>query len=345
MNVRRVPGPLLMATLLLAMAAALLWSATQGAYPVSWQRWPQWWQAWRDSSAWPQDAMVFGTLRLPRLLLGALVGAGLGLAGALMQGLFRNPLADPGLIGVSSGAALAAGVAIVALGQWWPEAPRLLGSWTLMVAAALGGWLATLLVVALARGEHGVRVGVMLLAGVAVNALAGAGIGLLGYVATDEQLRQYQMWMLGSLGGARWSVVAVMAVVVGCACAIGLALARPLDVLALGEAQAVLMGVPLARLKAGCVAVAAVVTGAVTASVGMIGFVGLVAPHCVRLLAGPLHRWVIPGSAALGAVLVLVADAAARTWRSPAELPLGVLTALLGVPFLIGLLRRARRSL
>ncbi len=165
-------------------------------------------------------------------------GAALGMSGALMQGLFRNPLADPGLIGVSSGAALAAGMTIVLGSLWFPEMPRTLGSWTLVLMAFLGGLLVTVLVYALSQQDGATRVGIMLLAGIAVNALAGAGLGYLTFLATDEQLRNIQFWLLGSLGGARWSAVALVFSIVLAALGAGLTLARPLNAIALGETQA-----------------------------------------------------------------------------------------------------------
>lgn len=287
-----------------------------------------------------QNYLVFMHIRLPRLLLGVAAGAGLGLAGALMQGLFRNPLADPGLIGVSSGAALAAGITIVMGALWFPDLPRQLGSWALVLMAFTGGLVVTGLIYALAQSGGGTRVGLMLLAGIAINALAGAGLGFLSFMATDEQLRSLQFWLLGSLGGARWSAVALVCGLVAVALAAGLLLARSLNAIALGEAQASLLGVEVEKIKRRAVLVTALAVGAVTATTGIIGFIGLVAPHCIRLLAGPDHRVVLPGSALLGAALVLAADAVARTVAQPAELPLGVLTAFVGVPFFLLLLRR-----
>jgi iron complex transport system permease protein len=291
------------------------------------------------------EHLVFMNIRLPRLLLGVAAGAALGMSGALMQGLFRNPLADPGLIGVSSGAALAAGMTIVLGSMWFPEMPRTLGSWTLVLMAFLGSLFVTVLVYALSQQDGTTRVGIMLLAGVAVNALAGAGLGYLTFLATDEQLRNIQFWLLGSLGGARWSAVALVFSVVLAALGAGLTLARPLNAIALGETQAALLGVPVERVKRFAVLVTALAVGAVTATTGIIGFIGLVAPHCVRLVAGPNHRIVLPGSALLGAALVLAADSVARTMVKPAELPLGVLTAFVGVPFFLLLLRHFKNRL
>lgn len=327
--------------------AALVWAATRGAYAITpGQLWQVLLQALAGGSpaagAPAPEYLVFMNIRLPRLLMGLAAGAGLGLAGALMQGLFRNPLADPGLIGVSSGAALGAAIAIVLGSQWLPELPRTLGSWTLVAMAFAGGLLVTTLIYALAQSDGGTRMGLMLLAGVAVNALAMSGLGYLNFISTDEQLRNLQMWLLGSLGGARWSAVALVGAVVAGAGALGLALARPLNAIALGEAQATLLGVPVERTKRLAVLAAALAVGAVTSATGIIGFIGLVAPHWVRLVAGPDHRVVLPGSALLGAALVLAADGVARTIVQPAELPLGVLTAFIGVPLFLAMLRQFR---
>lgn len=340
---QRVAGPRLLLALAVLLLFTLLWAAGQGAYSLPLGELPGvLWGAVTTAAPHGSGAeLVFFNIRLPRLVLGLAAGAGLGMAGALMQGLFRNPLADPGLIGVSSGAALAAGFTIVMGNLWFPDVPRSLGSWTLVLMAFAGGLVVTVVIYLLSRGEGGTRVGLMLLAGIAVNALAGAGLGLLSFLATDEQLRNLQFWLLGSLGGARWSAVALVGGITLVAGAIGLRLARPLNALALGEAQAVLLGVPTERVKQVAIVVTALAVGAVTATTGVIGFIGLVAPHMVRLVAGPDHRWVLPGSALLGAVMVLAADAVARTLLQPAELPLGVLTAMVGVPFFLILLRGA----
>lgn len=337
----RMPGPWLLGILWLLLLFAFLFAAGQGAYRINVTQVPAWLLGLEPVHS-AGERLVFFNIRLPRLVLAVFAGAGLALAGALMQGLFRNPLADPGLIGVSSGAALAAGAAIVLGAAWFPDLPRMLGSWALVSMSFAGGLAVTAVIYALSRSEGGSRVGLMLLAGIAVNALAGAGLGMLNFLATDEQLRNFQFWMLGSLGAARWSAVALVGALVSVALLAGLRLARPLNALALGEGQAVLMGVPVERVKRQAVVLAALAVGSVTATTGIIGFVGLVAPHMVRLVAGPDHRWVLPGSALLGAVLVLLADAAARTWAQPAELPLGVLTVLMGVPFFIALLRTQR---
>lgn len=342
-TVHRLPPRTVLVLGAALVLAAFAWGSARGAFTIS----PlQLLQVLADAATGAgqpsQERTVFLHIRLPRLLLGVAAGMGLGIAGALMQGLFRNPLADPGLVGISSGAALAAGTVIVLGSVWWPELPRALGSWTLVLAAFAGGLAVTLAVYALAQGGSGTHIALMLLAGVAVNALAGAGLGLLNFLATDEQLRNIQFWLLGSLGGARWSAVLLVAAVVALATAIGCRLARALNAIALGEAQAVLLGVPVERVKRLAIVATALAVGAVTATTGIIGFIGLIAPHWVRLVAGPDHRIVIPASGLLGAALVLAADGVARTVLAPAELPLGVLTAAIGVPMFLALLRHFR---
>ena len=327
----------------LLVAGCFLAASARGAYAITPGQLLQIvWDFFSGANTDTPAHLVFLNIRLPRLLLGVAAGAGLGLSGALMQGMFRNPLADPGLVGVSGGAALAAAVTIVLGMHWFPEMPRRLGSWTLMLTAFSGGLAVTTLIYLLAQTRHGTQVGMMLLAGIGVNALAAAGLGYLSIMSTDEQLRAVQFWLLGSLGGATWTSVALVGATMAAALAAGLRLAQPLNAIALGEAQASMLGVEVERSKRLAVLVTALAVGAVTATTGIIGFVGLVAPHAVRLLAGPDHRVVLPGSALLGAALVLAADAVARTVARPAELPLGVLTACVGVPFFLLLLRAAK---
>ena len=328
---------------LLLLGMAFLAGSAQGAYAISPLQLLRILQDMVAGVANPTpEHLVFANIRLPRLLLGVAAGAGLGIAGALMQGLFRNPLADPGLIGISSGSALAAASFIVMGNLWFPDLPRSLGSWTLVSMAFMGGLVVTFLIYALAQSQGETRIGLMLLAGIAVNALAGAGLGYLSFLATDEQLRNIQFWLLGSLGGARWSAVVLVGTIVLIATCAGLTLARPLNAIALGEAQAVLLGVDVERTKRWAIVVCALAVGAVTATTGAIGFIGLIAQHWVRMVAGPDHRIVLPGSALLGAALVLAADAVARTAVKPAELPLGVLSAFIGVPMFLFMLRHFR---
>lgn len=284
----------------------------------------------------PQAVAVLTLIRAPRVLLGLLVGAGLGVSGALMQGLFRNPLADPGLVGISSGAALAAALIIVLGGSGLPTL-------ALPLSAFAGAILATLLVLRLARQGGEVSVETMLLAGIAINAIAGAGTGVLVALSSDAQLRSLTFWTLGSLGGATWDILPWLAPLIAAPVLAIPWMAQPLNALLMGEEEATHLGVPVAALKRAVVALAALAVGAAVAFTGLIGFVGLVVPHLVRLVAGPDHRVVLPGAALLGAALLVGADLVSRTVVAPAELPIGVVTTLIGGPFFL-LLLASRRS-
>jgi iron complex transport system permease protein len=290
-----------------------------------------------------QQQAVLLTIRMPRIALGVLVGAGLAAAGAALQGLFRNPLADPGLIGVSSGAALAA-VAVIVLGLPPLAASGGLGLYALPLAAFGGGVLATLLVGWLAHHDGRAQVATLLLAGIAINALAGAGTGLLTYLADDEQLRTLTFWSLGSLGGATWREVAAIAPPILLALALIARYARTLNALLLGDREAGHLGFAVERAKRVLIVAGALAVGSAVAVAGIIGFVGLVVPHLLRLAQGPDHRFLLLGSALLGAVLLVCADLLARIVVVPTELPIGIVTALLGGPFFFWLLWRQRRQ-
>jgi iron complex transport system permease protein len=291
-----------------------------------------------------QQEAVLMAIRLPRVLLGVLIGAALAVAGAAMQGLFRNPLADPGLIGVGSGASLAA-VGMIVLGvTQFNAAFQAFGLFTLPLAAFMGSAIATLIVYRLSSASGRTVVSTMLLAGIALNALMGAGIGLLTYMATDAQLRNITFWSLGSLGSATWRTVMAAAPFILIAVVTLPQLARALNALALGEAEAGHLGVSVEWTKRSIIALVALAVGTAVALAGMIGFIGLVVPHLLRLLVGPDHRTVLPGATLLGASLLLSADLIARTLVAPAELPIGIVTAALGAPFFLWLLLRDRRK-
>ncbi len=288
-----------------------------------------------------QAEMIVGQIRLPRTLLGLTAGAVLALAGVAMQGLFRNPLADPGLVGVSSGAALGAAIAIVG-GSWFGGLPPMLEPYLLSICAFLGGLGVTALVYRLGRKDGQTSVAVMLLAGVALTALASAAVGLFTYLADDATLRTLTFWNLGSLNGASYQRLWPLLLI-----ATGVSLwlprrARALNALLLGESEARHLGIDVERLKRELVFCTALGVGAAVAAAGLIGFIGLVVPHLVRQVTGPDHRVLLPASLLAGASLLLFADLIARMALAPAELPIGIVTAFLGAPFFLYLLVRGR---
>jgi iron complex transport system permease protein len=290
-----------------------------------------------DVAYGPQQAAVLWNIRLPRAVLAMLVGGALAASGATLQGIFRNPLTDPGLIGVASGAALGA-VASIVLGIGF------LGVATLPVAAFAGGLAATLCVYLMARRGGRTEVVTLLLTGIALNAIAGAATGFLIFIATDAQLRSVVFWSLGSLGGATWRNLSVAGPIIVAGLLILPRWGRDLNLLTLGEREARHLGVETERVRLILIVLTALLTGAAVAVCGTIGFVGLVVPHLIRLIAGPDHRVLIPASALGGALLVTLADLAARTVAAPVEVPLGVITALSGGPFFLWLLYRTRRE-
>ena len=291
-------------------------------------------------------AAVLYAIRAPRVFAAFAVGAALAAGGAAMQSLFRNPLADPGLLGVSSGAALAA-VSVIVLGERVMHVvPPELRPWSLPVAAFLGGLAATVIVYRIAAREGVTLVGTLLLAGIAINALTSAGIGMLVFVADDQQLRTLIFWTMGGFGSVTWVAIMPALLILLISVPTLLPTAHLLDALALGEREAGHVGVDVERLKKRLVAQVALAVGAGVAISGIVGF-GLIAPHIVRLLLGPSHRTLLPAAALFGGAFLVLADALARTMVSPAELPIGVLTALVGGPFFLWLLasRAARGGL
>ncbi len=288
-----------------------------------------------------QAELILGQIRLPRTLLGLAVGGVLALSGVAMQGLFRNPLADPGLVGVSSGASLGAAIAIVG-GSAFGGLPDAFGPYLLSICAFLGGLGVTALVYRLGRRNGQTSVAVMLLAGIALTALAGSTVGLFTYLADDATLRTLTFWNLGSLNGASYARLWPLLFVT---VAVSLWLPRrasALNALLLGESEANHLGINVEGLKRELVFCTALGVGAAVAAAGMIGFVGLVVPHLVRLLAGPDHRVLLPASILAGAALLLFADLIARLALAPAEMPIGIVTAFLGAPFFLYLLLRGR---
>lgn len=288
------------------------------------------------------DRIVITSIRLPRVIMGAMVGAALAVSGAVMQGLFRNPLADPGIVGVSSGASLGAVAVIVLGGTVLSPFSEIAGTNALPFAAFLGGLASTYILYSIATREGRTSVATMLLAGIALGAFALAITGLLIFVADDLQLRQISFWSLGSLAGATWEKVVSVIPIILPALAASLYLARGLNALAFGEAAAVHMGVSLQTIKNVAIFAIAAATGAAVAVSGGIGFVGIIVPHVLRLMIGPDHRYLLPASGLLGAIFLLLADCVSRSVVAPAELPIGIVTAAIGAPFFLWILLRRR---
>tara|TARA_R110000868_G_scaffold235273_8_gene489123 strand:+ start:30157 stop:31251 length:1095 start_codon:yes stop_codon:yes gene_type:complete len=289
------------------------------------------------------SAIVF-SIRLPRIIMAILVGATLAISGAALQGLFRNPLADPTLIGVSSGSALAAAAVIILGGSLTALLPSFIASKLLPISAFLGGLIATWLVYIISTQLGRTSVATMLLAGIAINALAAAGIGYLIFTANDIQIRDITFWTLGSIGGSVWNTVFNTAPFLSLSI-IGLSLlSRQMNLMLLGETAAKHLGMNTERIKKLVILLAALGIGSAVSVSGIIGFVGLVVPHLLRLFIGPDHRFLMPGSILLGALLLLSADFFARMVAIPAELPIGIVTATIGAPFFLWLLIRNRST-
>ncbi|MCK6264188.1 iron ABC transporter permease [Vibrio sp. ZSDE26] len=282
--------------------------------------------------------LVIQQIRLPRTLLAIAVGAILALCGAVMQGLFRNPLADPGIIGVSAGASLGAAIAIVLFGSLAQSYPQLLLFGTVPLFSFIGGALTTVVVYRLGTGANGTSVTMMLLAGVAIGALAGSGLGLMNYYADDQALRDLSLWTMGSLAGANWSGLVLAFGALISLFIVFYRKAESLNALLLGEAEAKHMGIEVQKLKRQLILLTAAGVGVTVALSGMIGFVGLIVPHLGRMMIGPNHKSLLPVSMLIGALLLLIADMIARTAVAPLDMPVGIITALIGAPFFIWLL-------
>ena len=324
-----------LALMLLATAAASLSLGASGLLP---------WELFRRDLS-PAERAILLDIRLPRLLLGALVGAGLAVSGALMQGLFRNPLADPGLVGVGAGAGLGAVVAIV-LGGLLPAALHAAtGMYLVPLFAFAGGWATTLILYRVASLRGQTSIATMLLAGIVLGALAGAATGVLVYLADDSQLRDLTFWGLGSLAGANWTKLAAAAPILLLGLALSPLLSRGLNAMALGEGVARHLGVPVEGVKRGAILIVAAMTGAAVAVSGGIGFVGIVVPHILRLAIGPDHRSLLPAAALFGAALLIAADTFSRLVVSPAELPIGILMAMIGAPVFLWILLARRATM
>ncbi|HAT87445.1 FecCD family ABC transporter permease [Cohaesibacter gelatinilyticus] len=303
------------------------------------------WLSGKEDFISRKDAVILFDIRLPRLTMGVLVGAALATSGACLQGLFRNPLADPGIIGVSAGATLAAIIAIVLGNSIFAPLEAILGSYLLPAFAFIGSLFTTVLLYVIATSQGQTSVATMLLAGIALAAILGAGAGLLTYISDDQQLRDLTFWSMGGLGGATWGKVLTCLPFIAISLIAIPFFAKGLNALLLGDHQARHMGIPVQRLKRFLVVCIALAVGAAVSVSGTIGFVGIIVPHVLRLVIGPDHRFLLPASALLGAILLIVADMMARTIAAPAELPIGIIMSAIGGPFFLWLLLKNKRVL
>lgn len=323
----------LLVFLSLGLLGAALISSTIGAYHIDILQLPN--ILWSRGESYA----ILLHIRFPRVVLAGLVGAVLGLTGATLQGLFRNPLADPGLIGISAGAGLGAALWIVLGGT------ALSGLWGIPFAAFVMGGAVTWFLWLLAKTESTISTVTLLLAGIAVNSLAGAGLGIMTFLADDQQLRSLTFWLLGSLTGGTWEMIGIAIPFMIIGGGLLIQLAPSLNALSLGESEAFHLGVSTEVLKKRVILGSALAVGAAVSVAGGIGFIGLVVPHLIRMLGSPDHRLVIPGSALGGALLLILADLLARTLVTPAEMPVGIITALMGTPFFLWLLWRFKREM
>jgi iron complex transport system permease protein len=330
-----------LAVLAVAMVVATLVSIRYGALDFTWRQMASATAALLSGRTGATlDERIFAELRVPRALLCLFVGASLGVGGTLMQALFRNPIVEPGLVGTSSGAAFGAALFFVLGTALHFEA----SPWALPIAACLGGVIATALVFGLVQGGPGGRASVaaLLLTGLAVNALFLSGIGFLTYIARDPQARSIAFWNLGTLSAANWQMVEVVGIATIAGTLLAMRYAKPLNALLIGDDEATYLGVNVGRLKWIVLAINVGMVAIATAFTGVISFVGLIVPHILRMLGGADNRYLIPASALLGGTLLTLADLVARVALRPAELPIGIVTSVVGVPVFLSLLRRGR---
>ncbi|MEM6965441.1 MAG: iron ABC transporter permease [Bacteroidota bacterium] len=329
--------PSLTGLLLATIVGALFF----GAYDMTWGKA---WMALIQAEGNEAANFLLLNIRLPRILLAALVGAGLAISGASIQGLFRNPLADQTLIGVSSGAMLFAVLSIVFMGTSLASFTSFFRQASVAIFAFVGGLLTTYLVYMLSQRQGRTSVMTMLLAGIAISAFAGAITGIFIYISDDQQLRDITFWSMGSFGGASWIQVSIVLPIVGFGILYLTRFSKALNAILLGEAEASYLGIAVEKVKTQTILLTALIVGVCISISGLIGFVGLIIPHFLRLSKGTDYRYLLKGSALLGAVFLVVADTLARTIIEPAELPIGILTAMVGAPFFLWLLIRSQRK-
>lgn len=335
------PYQRLFPALIILLLAVSVTSIAVGQWQLGWLVSLQSLTPWQDQLE-PHVLAIVQQVRLPRTLLCSFVGALLAVSGALMQGLFRNPLADPGIIGVSGGASLggALGLLLLSFGS-----TNMAFHLSVPLFAFFGALFATLFVYRIGTTAMGTSVTVMLLAGIAISALSGAALGMINYVADNQTLRDIALWSMGSLTGASWGQIALTGVAAVALTVFACCRAHQVNALLLGENEAAYLGIDIHRLKRLLIIATAAGMGVSVSAAGLIGFIGLVVPHIGRLIVGPDHRMLIPLSAVLGALLLTLADIIARVIVAPAELPVGIITALMGAPFFIWLLIQQRQTM
>jgi len=288
---------------------------------------------------------VLWDIRMPRIILGLLVGLALGSAGAILQGLFRNPLVDPGFIGISSGAAIGAMVAIMFSSLILSYTSDFLTPFILPALAIIGAFITTLLIYRMSKVSGKTNIMAMLLAGIAINALAGSIIGLLVSISSDSELRSFTFWTLGGLDNGSWKVSIISSIFILTSFLTIYKIRKKLDIFMLGDAEAYHLGLNVESLKKKIILIASIMVGISVSFCGMIGFIGLVTPHIIRLFIGPKHKYLIPGSALLGSILLVLSDLICKTVIAPAQLPIGVITSIIGAPFFIWLIFSQKRRL
>lgn len=321
--------------ILLSLILVLIIAAGQGAMELDWRNLFQ-----ADS----MEYYIVWNIRVPRILAALLVGGALALSGAIMQGLFRNPLVEPGIIGVSSGAALFAALAIVLGTHLMPTLFAQLGDYALPIAACIGGWLITSLLYFFSRNTRGISISSMLLIGIAINAFTGALIGLLTFIADETELRSLTFWSMGSLSSFNYEKLTILLVVQIIILPLLWRRAKSMNAMLLGEREAKHLGVNVERLKREQIWGVAIITGTAVAFSGGIGFIGLLIPHLIRMVFGADNRFVLPFSYLFGGILLIIADSFSRTIAGNSEVPIGILTAFIGAPFLAYLVYRQGRG-
>lgn len=341
-NLRVRARPPIATLLLLSLIAALLLASHVGAVTISAQDWLA--GPWRDDAG-GAGAHVLWHLRLPRVLLAAAVGASLGLAGAMSQALFRNPMADPALLGVTSGAAAAVALSLTLFAGLQLALPAEWRIWLLPIVGFAGALSVCFGLERLARWLAPGSIAALLLSGLAIQALAFALVGLCSHLATDEQLRSLSFWTMGSVAGANWTMLAITGIALLCIGLLARRMAPQLNALALGESAAGHVGINVLRLRGVAIACVALLSALSVAWCGSIGFIGLMAPHLARQWVGADQRQLMPSALLIGGLLLVLADTLARTLAVPAEIPVGIFTALIGAPWFLFLLRGAVRRM